>query len=467
MTTQEQAPNSPWISSPTIDLIFFSFGWVAVFLAFIWVDQAAFRATGRWVLLSLVLLVTVFHRHLTFSLVYGDRDVFETRRRSFTWLPIFFLLITLISLFYVQRPEFTTLALKTPVEFSKTDFFYIYLTEPKRTTSVKVPFGGTETTVPAVAQTVQRAVQGKLLVQATENRLEFTLPAGSNLKGFSFGSFRGPKLRERLGVPKISRLGWRDTQPLFYFLIILSSLWNFYHTLMQKQGILRVYSRKAGYGKSWLDRTMVWLWFGWLFFALAASPFVRNQASRLATSGKFLTNTLEPFFAWLPLVARGFMGVALAFTVLYILEEWRNRHRLHWPKNLYLLSLWGIYLTFFYDFLVGFLVFAFSHAIEYLAFVNIFAKKKYRVRQLNSSLMARWVHHQSLYFILFMVISGVIFIPWYFNGRTSLNWYIVGTSFLHFLYDGWIWKVRRPEVGSPLGISYPQPLSADTQTQIA
>jgi hypothetical protein len=36
----------------------------------------------------------------------------------------------------------------------------------------------------------------------------------------------------------------------------------------------------------------------------------------------------------------------------------------------------------------------------------------------------------------------------------ALGIYIVGSGFLHFIYDGWIWKVRRPEVGAPLGISY-------------
>jgi hypothetical protein len=30
--------------------------------------------------------------------------------------------------------------------------------------------------------------------------------------------------------------------------------------------------------------------------------------------------------------------------------------------------------------------------------------------------------------------------------------YYSATSLLHFLYDGWIWKVRRPEVARPLGI---------------
>ena len=29
--------------------------------------------------------------------------------------------------------------------------------------------------------------------------------------------------------------------------------------------------------------------------------------------------------------------------------------------------------------------------------------------------------------------------------------YYIGSSMLHFLYDGWIWKVRKPEIATPLG----------------
>ncbi|MEZ4380213.1 MAG: hypothetical protein R3A79_02605 [Nannocystaceae bacterium] len=30
--------------------------------------------------------------------------------------------------------------------------------------------------------------------------------------------------------------------------------------------------------------------------------------------------------------------------------------------------------------------------------------------------------------------------------------YYMGTSLLHFLFDGWIWKVRKPHVGGHLGV---------------
>lgn len=443
-----------WIHSPWLDLGFLSFSWVLVFVAFLWADHSAWKSEGRWVLLNLTLLVTVIHRHLTFPLVYGDKEVFQTRPKTFTWLPVFFIGLTALSLLYVRTPSFTTTALPQPITFSKQDRLTAFIREPKKSHNVRIAFTGSEKSVQEVAKRFQEKLNGILNVEVKGDRLHFSPAQGSGVERFSFGGFRGQQMRARLGIPKASSMGWQVDRPLFIFLLILASLWNFYHTLMQKMGILRIYSRKGEEGKSWLDKSMVWVWFGWLFFALAASPLARVQAARLAKTGRFIQNTLEPFFDFLPWVAHGFLAVGIVLTLWYFWEEWRFREKIHWPKNLFLLSLWGIYLTFFYDFLVGFLVFAFSHAVEYLAFVNVFAKKKYGGRPVLSSPMARWVKHQWRYFAFFTVVSCVIFIPWYFEDRVTLNWYIVGTSFLHFLYDGWIWKVRKPEVGTPLGISY-------------
>ncbi|MDX1387290.1 MAG: hypothetical protein R3257_06835, partial [bacterium] len=436
------------------DLGFLSFSWILIFLAFVLADHVSWRSDGRWVLLNLTLLVTVIHRHLTFPLVYGDKEVFNTRPKTFTWLPVFFIALTALSLLYVRTPSFTTSPLAQPVSFSQQDRMMVHVRKPQESKNFRIKFSGAEKSVAEVAQRIQEKVEGYLQVELQGDRLKFSPAPGSDVERFSFGAFRGEGMRDRMGIPKASSLGWQQDRPFFIFLLILASLWNFYHTLMQKMGILRIYSRKGEEGRSWLDKSMVWVWFGWLFFALAASPVARAQAARLAKSGRFIRNTLEPFFDFLPWVAHAFLIVGIALTLWYFWEEWKFRERIHWPKNLFLLSLWGIYLTFFYDFFVGFLVFAFSHAVEYLAFVNVFAKKKYATRPARSSPMARWVRHQWQYFALFTAVSCVIFIPWYFEDRVSLNWYIVGTSFLHFLYDGWIWKVRKPEVGTPLGISY-------------
>ncbi len=48
----------------------------------------------------------------------------------------------------------------------------------------------------------------------------------------------------------------------------------------------------------------------------------------------------------------------------------------------------------------------------------------------------------------------IAFIVLYARRQTDLYLvYYLGTSLLHFLFDGWIWKVRRPELRRPLGVA--------------
>ncbi len=240
----------------------------------------------------------------------------------------------------------------------------------------------------------------------------------------------------------------------FIALVFFSVAWTIYHTIMQKMGILRIYSRKAGYGSSRLDRALIFLWFVYLFFQLAALPHIRDRAARLTSTGRVLKSFLDPLMDYLPFLAGASLVVAIVVTVYYLKIEFDNRHQFHWPKNLFLGSVLMLYATFSYDLVVGYAVFGFSHAVEYLAFVYVYAGKKYSQPQIPDSPMARWVRHKALAMGIFIVTMMVAFISWRSWSGFSLSWYIVGSSFLHFIYDGWIWKVRDPKVGKPLGIDY-------------
>lgn len=244
-------------------------------------------------------------------------------------------------------------------------------------------------------------------------------------------------------------------QPSFFRgLVVLSVLWTIYHTVMQKLGILRFYSRKAGYGLARIDRAILVSWFFTMVLFLASSPKVRGQAAGYAVSGEVLKNFFESIALILPYLLTVSLVISLIATFLYLREEWRHRDQISWPRNLYVLSILAIYAVFPYDLLVGFAIFGFSHSIEYLAFVNVYARKKFQTLPDSSSFMARAVRRQALSFGIFCLVGGLLFLVWHNVSLKTLNIYIVGSSFLHFLYDGWIWKVRKPKVGEPLGIQY-------------
>lgn len=338
-----------WIGGPKTDLIFFCFGWVPIFLAFVWAFQTG-RKQDLWpTLIAFVLMISFIHRHLTFPLVYGDPEQLSARKKAYLIFPILFFLLTLAGILYVQP---------------------------------------------------------------------------------------GP----------------RPVRPLLTVLVFLSIVWNIYHTLMQKLGILRVYSRKAGYGRPWVDKAMIWVWFVYLLLQMAASPKVQQEVVRLTAAGKLLNKIFQPLTPIMPYLAGAALIGGLVVTGFYLKQEFSHRGRFHWPKNLFVLSVLLLYLTLCYDFVAGYAAFGFSHAIEYIAFVNVFTHRKFMAKPEQSSAMAAWIRKQGLSFGVFALGAVAIFLLWRHWSWTTLGWYILASSFLHFLYDGWIWKVRDPKVAQALGI---------------
>ncbi len=329
-----------WIAHPAIDLTFFAFGWIPLFFAFMSLSPLNYFSKEFQFLFIFVLAVNFLHRHLTFPLVYGDREQFEEKPKAYTLLPLFFLVLTLIALYFEK-------------EFH-----------------------------------------------------------------------------------------------LFTLLLFLSVSWTIYHTIMQKMGILRIYSKKDDCGSPMLDRAVLLSWFAYLFLQLAALPTVREKVIALSSAGKVANHLLSLFFPYLQTVAFLVLGLSLLFTILYLRQELKSP-TFHWPKNIFLFSVLLLYATFAYDFLVGYLLFAFSHAIEYLAFANVYTRKKY----LNSprpSWLAKRVKTQLFSMVTFSTFLLILFFFWKNNSIKTLNAYIVGSSFLHFLYDGWIWKIRNPKILKPL-----------------
>ncbi len=244
----------------------------------------------------------------------------------------------------------------------------------------------------------------------------------------------------------------------FLALLGLSVAWTIYHTLMQKVGLLRIYSRKGGAGGPWLDRLFVFAWLGALFFVLASNASVLKEASDASAIGERLAGWLEPAGAVLPWLAGAAVLGASAVTALFIREEARGERGWNAPKLLFAASILGLYGVFLWDFVAAYAVFGFSHAVEYIAFVTIYAGRKFDGQPETRSPIAhaaRWRWISMPLFAAAMV--GAFFAArrtgWIVENVYVLDWYIVGSSFLHFVYDGWIWKVRRPEVAKPLEIA--------------
>ncbi|HEX5036130.1 MAG TPA: hypothetical protein VFX30_03130 [bacterium] len=344
---------SLWIANPSVDLIFFSLGWIPLFFVFSMVHTADPKGTWVPVLIGFVLMTNFIHRNLTHLLVYGNPEEFRERKWAYVLLPVFLAALTVFSLWYENKTR------------SAPGLFKPYLA-----------------------------------------------------------------------------------------LLLATTVWNFYHTIMQKVGFLRIYSRKADYGSARLEKALVLSWFVWLILAVANSPRLVKQISDLAASGRVLTATLAKLGPAVPILAWSALAVSLILTFLYVRLEVRQGRNASLPKNLFLASTMLLYFSVFYDFLAGFVAFGFSHALEYIAFVDVFARRKYKGAVPSSSFLARQFLRTGAVMPIAGLVLIAIFLPWRIFSPITLGWYYVGSSFLHYLYDGWIWKLRKPKVGSPLGLAY-------------
>jgi hypothetical protein len=354
-TLELRIPRQHWLHNSFIDTFFYSFGWLLMLAPLLIFRNDIYHAlyySGSLseigshpevmfpaMLVLVVFMVNYVHRHLTFVLVYGDREEFDSRKITYLALPLFMFIIT---------------------------------------------------------------------------------------AGFAYFN-------------------------VFAVLLTLSVMWTMYHSVAQKYGLTRIYSRKAGYGTSLLDRAVIFSWFAYLVFALADKE---KDTLQNFSAGRTILEYIGDYVGLMGIISYVVLAVALLFTVSYIATEYENRHRISIPKNLYVFSILFLYSIFLYDMVVGYIVFAFSHGIEYIAFVNMYVKKKYRQNPTSRSLLAQASRKLWVYSGLFsLLIISLCLIGMNYD-KSAFATYIVGSSFLHFLYDGWIWKLRKPGVGKPLDIKY-------------
>jgi hypothetical protein len=100
---------------------------------------------------------------------------------------------------------------------------------------------------------------------------------------------------------------------------------------------------------------------------------------------------------------------------------------------------------------VGYLVFGVAHAIEYIAFVHHFGEKKYAGH--TGSLAGRFLGDiRRAPLLLAPLLLTYLLLREHRFTLAYLIYYSTASA-LHFLYDGWIWKVRTPEVARPLGLA--------------
>ena len=223
-------------------------------------------------------------------------------------------------------------------------------------------------------------------------------------------------------------------------------LFNYFHFVRQKYGILRIYSGKSRWGHKRMDE---WTTYGWglagIFYMFAYQAEVEGRLMHyLATLFGHRTPPLE--------VAQGLFVIVALLTIAWLVHELRSPAGVGWPKMLFLGSvvlMYGVGPALSAEAVL--IATSFSHASEYIALVGLTVKNKAVASRLDSPILNRASEHIVLYTVA--LIAGVSVIL-YGMKQVSMFTYLVftyGTSFAHFIFDGMIWKLRRPKVAREVG----------------
>jgi hypothetical protein len=233
---------------------------------------------------------------------------------------------------------------------------------------------------------------------------------------------------------------------------LVGGIWNAEHILMQRYGITRLYGRQAGDDQGRLERGILVSWFLVPLLWTAASGNLRPVLDRIssgsvdAEAASVLARMSAEAAVALTLVA----SAAACLTVMWILRERRAATGWNRPKLLYLLSTAGLFGLAVVDPIAAVVGFVASHSIEYFALVS----RSVRSERQHTGLLgriARQPHGRSAFFAGYVVLATLAFFLLYrASPAPVLLMGILTIGSVHFFYDAFIWKLRKPEVAASL-----------------
>ncbi|MGH9125652.1 MAG: hypothetical protein ACRDZ8_13135 [Acidimicrobiales bacterium] len=303
-------------------------------------------------------------------------------------------------------------------------------------------------TGPQADARVRWAVAGILVVSFLHQPLTFALVYGDR-KQF--------QQRRRLfmwappiAVAVIALAVWHN----LWVVVPVAALWNTIHTLQQRYGLSRIYARRAGYGSAFLDRWVLYAWMAGAALIVAAEPRTPGLVQRVGLGGvngdgvRLLTDARP--VALLLLAPVGLAAVLL--TAALVRQELVAGPAACRAKWLYQASSLVLIATIAVAPVAGFIAYVGAHAIEYAVVVYKTTASRYGRGRDRSSVLGHlagsWYGRIG---VMAVVAFGALAVASRLQGNgEELVLFTVGA--LHFLYDGFIWKLRKPAVAADFAI---------------
>ena len=246
-------------------------------------------------------------------------------------------------------------------------------------------------------------------------------------------------------------------------LLFLLLLWGLWHGAMQVSRIARLYDAKAGSvapATARLDLAMCLAWFG-VGFVFSPTRMYEFLAGLSNAGGPLLPENFVPAlqFGWATFAA----AATLAFAV-NVAIQWRRGAP---PNPVKLLVMAGSFGFWCYAMiavphvLIAIALFEVFHAVQYLAIVWAFNRARVE-RGEASGRFARFLFRRhlplvALYLLLVLGYGSLSLAKNYFDSGAAaarlLAAVFVASGFLHFYFDGFIWKLRERSIGQGLDLA--------------
>jgi hypothetical protein len=239
-----------------------------------------------------------------------------------------------------------------------------------------------------------------------------------------------------------------------WVLVVIAAVWNTVHTLQQRYGLCRIYARRSGYGSARLDRSVLYTWMVGAVLLVAANPRTLTLVKRVrfdnvnAGGVRLLTDARPVALVVLVPVAVAALGLVTAV----VRQEARQGGDANPAKWVYQASSLLLIASIAVDPAAGFIAYVGAHAIEYFVVVYKTAESRYGGIQDRTSPLSRVASTSSGRVAWLLAVVGVaLLVHAQVHGSAyDITLYSVGA--LHFLYDGFIWKLRQPVVAADFAI---------------
>jgi hypothetical protein len=231
------------------------------------------------------------------------------------------------------------------------------------------------------------------------------------------------------------------------------ALWNFWHIIMQRYGLMRGYAHRMRHGSessrsARLDLSLLWCL---VLFTIAAAVILNfSMLESYPSVAQPTVDALAPVFLAYPdaiVIALG--GLLACLGGSWILNECRETVSisLRLPRLSFLVSNLSLMALCLVNPVLGIVALGFSHSVEYFAYVHAVQKRKVERRQYRGALSVFFWNRVLPGATLLIGLQVVLYyqsLDELLLSDVMVNTLLSGTGIIHFLYDGMIWKKSKP-----------------------